>query len=281
MLKRLLLAVSALMLGCAVANADQISFGGSASTAQSGTTFFNGETVTIGNGTDIWMNLKGSAVSSNPVLVIFGIPDNAPPMNASSVTSARLYDSPSNTLPAGSTTFTNGTISFTGNNGYSGGSGAGGVGNYNGTDGFAGTFMAGDLYSDFFGFSSITNSQQFQANWQTWDEKALGPTPFVPPNFANGQPINYGIYVYALNFAPDAFSSKTDGFIDLSTTGLPLGSYVVGYALSTSGTQLFTPFTTTGFATSPPQRIPEPTGMELSAVGLCLLGFWRRQKARC
>lgn len=278
MIKSVMAVMFSLVLGSSIAYADQISFGATAASAQSGTTFFNGETVSVGNGTSIWMNLKGSSLSDNPVLVIFGIPNNAPPMTAGSVTSATLYDTPANTLPTGSTTTSSGTISFVGNNGYTAGSGNGSVGNYGGADGFAGTFTSGDLYDSFFGFSSITASQQFQSNWQTWDETALGPTPDVPPNFGSGQPINYGIYVYALNFSPDAFSSKTDGFIDLTTSGLPLGSYVVGYALDSSGKQLFTPFTTAGFATSPPTKVSEPSSIALIGGSILFLGSALRRQ---
>jgi len=254
-----------LTLSCA-AWGDSIALGSSASVAANGPGVYSNQTQSLGGGTDIWLDLKGNSVSSNPILLILGIPnDTGSLLNASSVSSIELWNSSLTTKVAGKLS------PFSGSTGYSS------ITKHN-TFGYAGSFSSGDLYKNFFGISSVTSSNETLSNWQKWDQK-LFPALYPPPS----QPLNYGIYVYGLTFTGATFSTNGDNYIEVSLPGgLPQGSYAVGYSLDVSSrmmTDNYTPFTTAGIVTSGRGLVPEPTSLLLLGSGLGILCMYTRSRS--
>jgi hypothetical protein len=239
--------------------AGNIAFGSTEALAGAHAGQIAGETISVGNGTTIFMDMNGNS-SGNPVLVIFAIPNNsAVPI----ITSAVMYDTGSN--PSTLTGVSTDTVNFTstGTNGVSTRMG--------GANGFVGTLGSGGVLDSFLGVSG-DSSESFM-NWQGYDENHL------TPGFASGQPANFGIYVWELTgmdgATSDPYSSMEDAVIKFTTNGLPLGSFVIG--ADSDGT--FTPFTVAGFVTTTSTVTPEPASLVLFGSGLvAIAGLLRRKK---
>ena len=195
-----------------------------------------------------------TAVLTNPVLLMIGVPNVAGTFSAPTVTLSVGTGVLGGTAPTGLT--------------------------WNSTTGFAGTMTAGGPITDAYQAvglsdpaSTAGNSESF-ANWSAADSAVLGLTA-----------TNFGVYVYELSNTGLLGHPSTDNVTFGST--LPTGTFVVAYGCSSSGwptttcgsggTIYSTPFTQSGLA------VPESPallilGCDLLGVAV-LVGVFRRRLA--
>ncbi len=201
---------------------------------------------------DLYQNSGGAAALNAPVLLIFGVPNDAgSALNAGSISSPTLF-SPISAVSGTALTFSFGTSAF-GLNG----------------SGFEGDMTSGDVYA-FLGaisgpshFTGASNSNSF-VNWSAADSALFGLTA-----------TKFGIYVYALN--TNSFSGNDA--INVNLSGVPVGTFAVGYG-ETDKLLFDTPFTEAGDATGrTPPRVPEPGALLVFGAGLLGLTLLRRRRA--
>ena len=209
--------------------------------ATGGCPVFNGETNNFGtSGLDLYQNTGGAIKDPvAPVLLILAVPNDTvtgilTSAAASTITGATLIAP----YPGGSSTAV--TFAF-GSNSFG----------LNGS-GFEGLMTSGDIYS-FLGLKEDKSNNW--SNLTTWDAAVDHITA-----------TNFGIYVYALNTA--SFGDK--GLLDIGLTGVPDGTFAVGYEEDSKGKTFGTPFTEAGFRDEPVPA-PEPSSIGLLATGILAL----------
>jgi PEP-CTERM motif len=206
---------------------------------------------------DLYQNDNGASVGSlNPVLMIFGVPNN-PTNTIGNVTGAQLY----NPYPLGiggspqNLTVTIGTSAY----GLS-------VPSTGADAGLAGEMTSSDVYS-FLNVpgTGIDASNSF-TNWAAADAAVMGITA-----------ANFSIYVFAVDLTGTAGFGAND-LINVDISDMPNGTFVVGYGQNASGTTYVNPFTEAGLIDTPPVTAPEPASLLLLGTSLLGAGVLSRRR---
>jgi len=203
---------------------------------------------------DLYQGSNGAS-SLNPVLLIFGVPNN-PTNTIGSVTGAQLY----NPYPGGSPQ--NLTVGIgTSDYGLS-------VPSTGANAGLAGEMTSGDVYS-FLNVpgTGIDASNSF-TNWAGADAAVMGITA-----------ANFSIYVFTVDLTGTTGGFGGNDLINVDISNMPNGTFVVGYG-ETSGKAYVNPFTEAGLIDTPPVTAPEPASLLLlgtSLLGAAVLSRRRRQ----
>jgi hypothetical protein len=165
---------------------------------------------------DIYQTSNGASLSSQPVLLIFGVPtDFSDLFPLQPVKGVRAI----NPYPGG--TQTNGTVDFAAGGSY------GLIDPI--SDGFFGTMMPGQEVYSFLNLGGANNSNSF-TNWADADEEYLGLNP-----------VGFDIHVYAVNA-----DLGPHGLINLKlAVNVPKGTFILAYS-QTNGKTYSVPFTEAG-----------------------------------
>ncbi len=102
------------------------------------------------------------------------------------------------------------------------------------------------------------NSSESFTNWNGFDSSVLGLSGIN----------SFGLYVYEVSTA----SFGAMDLINVTDSGLPVGSFVIGYGVNSQGQMFGTPFTEAGAV------VPEPASLSLVGLGLVALGSKLRRK---
>jgi len=222
-----------------------IGSGAGTACATGGCPIYGGETNNFNDGgLDLYQNSGGAPDVISPALLILAVPNDTASgsltsAGSSTITGASIFDPyPGGTPTALSVAF--GSTSF-GLNGK----------------GFEGLMSSGDIYG-FLGLSG--NNSNNMANLTAWD---LAIDHITATDF--------GIYVYALNTA----SFGRQDLINIGLTGVPEGTFAVGFGEDSKGKSYDTPFTEAGLRDTP-LPVPEPRTITLFGAGLLSLSFIRR-----
>jgi hypothetical protein len=202
------------------------------------------------SGFDLYQESNG-ADSLNPVLLIFGVPNN-PTNTIGNVTGAQLY----NPYPGGSAQ----SLSI-----HAGSSDYGlNVPN----TGLAGEMTSGDVYSFLgLGGSGVDQSNSF-TNWAGADSAVMGITA-----------ANFSIYVFTVDLTGTTGGFGGNDLINVDIGNMPNGTFAVGYG-EASGKAYVNPFTEAGLIDTPPVTAPEPASLLLLGTSLLASGVLSRRRRR-
>jgi PEP-CTERM motif len=212
------------------------------------------------NKLDLYQQSNG-APSLDPVLLIFGVPNN-PTNTIGNVTGAHLY----NPYPGGSAqnlTVTIGTSAY----GLS-------VPSSGANAGLAGEMTAanpgnGKGVYDFLGLGGpgVDHSNSF-TNWAAADLAVMGITA-----------TNFSIYVFTISLTGTTGGFGGNDLIDVDFSNMPNGTFAVGYG-DDSDKAYVNPFTEAGLIDTPPTTVPEPGSLLLLSTGLLASGVVSRRRRR-
>ncbi|TAK92515.1 MAG: PEP-CTERM sorting domain-containing protein [Burkholderiaceae bacterium] len=218
--------------------------------ATGGCPLYAGEVNPFSSTLDIYQNSGGAAAALDPVLLIFGVPNDSSAagshlLNSSAVTSASLIHGGVSSAIG----FSFGTFSY----------GLGG-------SGFKGLMGSGqEVYDDLLHLTGANASNNF-ANWREWDADLYGIT-------AN----NFGIYVFAL----DTSSFGKHDYLQIGLSGIPEGTFAIAFGEDAPDKHgnynvFSTPFTESGL-NGGHHSVPAPTSWMLILLGLVVL-MWSRRR---
>jgi hypothetical protein len=212
---------------------------------------------------DLYQQSNG-ADSLNPILLIFGVPNN-PTNTIGNVTGAQLY----NPYPLGvGGSVQNLTVTI--------GTGTGEYGLIVPSTG-ANAGLAGEMTSanpgngkgvyDFLGLggAGVDHSNSF-TNWAGADSAVMGITAD-----------NFSIYVFTVDLTGTTGGFGGNDLIDVDIGNMPNGTFVVGYG--DDGTKAYVnPFTEAGLIDTPPVTAPEPASLALLGTSLLAAGVLSRRR---
>ena len=251
--------------------------GGTTGCATGGCPIFGSEVNAIpGGAVDLFQESGGAGKLVDPILLIFAVPNDGTGsvLGAANVSSpAELDNSLGNAVPP-PVTVAFGVVNPAGD---TFGATAGGL--TGGTAGFQGFMGTGQEVYGFLGIGDKSNNSMQFGNFQAADLAVAGIT------VANNS--DYGIYVYSIETSN--FDSKD--FLQLSISGIPQGTFVMGYGQDAYSTfdpckkihrgvcvggytdyKLYSsPFTEVGLTTKPP-LVPEPASLLMLVSGLIGIG---------
>jgi len=207
---------------------------------------------------DLYQQSNG-ANSLNPVLLIFGVPNN-PTNTIGNVTGAQLY----NPYPLGIGELAQSLSIQAGSNAYG----------LNLATSFAGEMTSanpgnGEGVYDFLGLGGpgVDHSNSF-TNWAAADAAVMGITA-----------ANFSIYVFTVDLTGTAGFGGND-LINVDISNMPGGTFAVGYGQDASGMVYVNPFTEAGLTDTPPTDAPEPASLLLLGSGLLGTGMLSRRRRR-
>jgi len=207
------------------------------------------------SGFDLYQESNG-APSLNPVLLIFGVPNN-PTNTIGSVTGAQLYYP----YPLGvggsaqNLTVTIGTSDY----GLS-------VPSSGPNAGLFGEMTSSDVYSFLgVGGSGVDKSNSF-TNWAGADAAVMGITA-----------TNFSIYVFTVDLTGATGGFGGNDLINVDISNMPNGTFAVGYG-EAGGKAYVNPFTEAGLIDTPPVNAPEPASLLLLGTGLLAAGVLSRRR---
>lgn len=259
MRKLYLVAFMVLLIGCwSVAMAGTVNIGNGATKSNPLGTSGAGDPNLVGNGSELSIEIQGSASVTNNVLLTFLIPNDTTDLfgSANPLGTISVYSSFPGTSTTGSSSFTgaNSTFADLGN----------GSGTYKG-NGFWGDYSTGTHFFKSFLDSNFNNSNN--APNLTGFDASLGVT-------ALNNVTDYGVYTF--DITTGALSGHgNDGLVNISIPGgLPEGSI----ALALTDTGHSTVWTNDAGINSPLTPTPEPGSVVLFGLGLLATGFWLKHR---
>jgi len=223
---------------------------------------------------DLYQTSGGqSTLLNDPVLLILGVPNDTATgtLTAGAVTSPKQFNpvTAATGSPLGFFTGSAFGFSFTG-----------------GFDYLGNTFNSGDIYGFLSSKSSPTdpliagsnNSNSF-TNWQTADAHLNS----INSGLTNINVTDFGVYLFAF----DTTTFAANDAINVLLSGIPEGTFAVGYGESADGKPFSTPITEAGYETGGDSNggggggggpVPEPSALAVFAAALLGMAALRRRR---
>jgi hypothetical protein len=256
-LKLLVAAVTACVLLCSSAWAQNITDPATLH-INGGTAFiFGNEVHAIGNTFTITQN-SGGAANLDPVLLIIGV------VNTTSIPNHTAFNSSSITNVVFSSGATP-TVTLGGTNVFGSGQ------TWSSTTGFTGIDMSSSDAYTLLNLGGKTNNSNSLGNWSAADSAVNGITA-----------TSFSLYVFQLSDSGNALPASSAIFVTFGSGTLATGDFAIAFGQDSKGKPFSTPFTESGLdngSNAPPGPVPAPPSAILFGMGgfgIALFWFNRR-----